>query len=1071
MAVDVAYAPKAFVSDGSLSPRTLEWPIRSASHLIVTVDNATRTLGQHFDITGSYPSQQIVPLPGFAVAGQTVRYRRATPARQDYSITGPSLSREALEGALDRLSMVSQEQDEAQSRSLSVPPGQVPLPLGDIAPGEVMGNVGGVLKGVENDPAAAADSAAAAAASAAAALVTKGDVDGIAAGVAQDRADTIEAKEDAEEAAAVAQQLGNATIFKSWSLASGATHEAGDPVIIFEDPGEHTDPVVGGVVSNSGVFIYSASPAGLERVADTDGARAHAAAERAENAAEEIRNSILSTANLIGDADLSVGRLLGGGAEDLGAWGILIPAGQTGNGTYLQPKYVFDGAAHEGRRIRIVLSIAVDDWDRNDGIGLHVNTAGGEVPRTGSADIDEVFTSSTRRIWWIDYDLQGDETGLWPFLNAAGSGASAGTDQSATIEHFALIYLSSLPGDLETGADAMLERRLAAKGYANAADVHFGFANALSDVTPAAQMLGDAVPRNGPDGRVWGWTVPVNKTGHFSLVQVVLPLMGLGPLLTGRTVRLTLGCDTSDNYALLVGRFWQVNRGAGSTDIGQTTIRNEQTATNRRMIAFDGVMDGTELTLQPFINLFNPDVEMVAEAYLVITDVTLEIVASPSDTMTLLEENTRLGAALRGAVLAAQLSGNGGASPYQATVTVADSGGDFDDLEEALASITDASPSKRYEIALLTPGEYVLTDELVTKNDVDISGRGRREDFVIKFWQPNDASAADITAKSVVRINTRTTFRNVTIDGKNVRYGGHPETASAVPFNAWSFDYCIVFHRGNFEAINNEWAVGSQIAIGSGLSDGERIRARNTVFIGPGGGLSYHTQSSGLRGYAPTSADFENCEFIATEPGYPDLKIVPVTVGAGDTARIVGCSYRWLQYETSQWTSADTTTNRAQIAVSGHGNTPAVFQPIIDGPAEGAMYRPFFADEEQRFLNSTGAPIPMGSVLARDDAYGVEVRLMTSADDPSLYAGVAWEDIAHGATGRVKTGGLLPLATDVLNDLESGDLDSLLVGDTFSIDPGQAGRVIKGGAQGLLEVVRALRVPSVVNMIVVKVAR
>lgn len=1004
----------------------------------------------------------------------------------DFDNTGPSFNPAALTRALDRAAIRDLKIKREVDRSIKAGYGATPPVLGSYEDGQVAAFVGGEIVGVTNDPASAAASAALAGRYANA--DTDAPITGApsptqrgakywslatastAALVAADRAATVAARLAAEEAAAVAQQLANATIFKSWALAAAASHTAGDPVIIFEDGGTHTDPVVGGTVSNSGVFIYSASPAGLERVADTDGARAHEAADRAENAAEEIRNSILSTENLIGDPDLSVARILGSGAENLGDWGILIPAGETGNSTFLQPRYVFDGAAHEGRRIRIILSFAVVDWDRNSGVGFHANTAGGEVVRTGSATIVEKVSSATRKAYWIDYEIQGDETGFRPFLNAADPDPAA-SDQSATVEFFSLIYLSALPGDLVTGADDMLNQRLLAAGYARAADVHFGFVNALSELTPAPQMLSGAVARNGPDGRVWGWTIPVGQTGHFSLVQAVLPLMGLGALLEGRTVRVTFGCDTSDNYNLLVGRFWQVNRGAGAVGLTIVAERNEQTETNRLLISFDAVMDGTEQTLQPFLNNYNPDDEATAETYLVVTDVTIEIVASPSDALTLLEENVRLGAALRGAVLAAQLSGSGGASPYQMTVTVADSGGDFDDLEEALASITDASPSKRYEIALLTPGEYVLSDELVTKNDVDINGRGRREDFVIKFWQPNDASAADITAKSVVFIRTRTTLRNVTIDGKNVRYGAHPETASAVPFNAWAFENCVVIHRGNADAVNNTWPVGSQGAVGCGKSDGEVSRARNSVFIGRGFGLSYHTQSSGLRGYAPTEADYENCTFIATEPGYPDLKIVPVTVGAGDTARIVGCSYRWLQCETSQWTSADTTTNRAQIAISGHGNTPAVFQPVIDGPAEGAKYRPFFSDEEQRFMNSTGAEIAMGSVLARDDAYGVEVRLMTSADDPKLYAGVAWEDIANGATGRVKTGGLLPLATDVLQDFTTEDLEDLAVGDTFSIDPGTSGRVIVGGSQGLLEVVRVLNVPSVVNMVVVKVAR
>ncbi|MCP3730444.1 hypothetical protein M9978_08380 [Sphingomonas sp. MG17] len=109
MAVEVAYEPKAYVSDGSLTARTIEWPLRQPSDLIVTVDDHARTLNADFEVNGTYPSQQIVPLAGFAADGETVRYRRATPIEQGYAITGQSLSRTSLEAQLDLQAMAAQE--------------------------------------------------------------------------------------------------------------------------------------------------------------------------------------------------------------------------------------------------------------------------------------------------------------------------------------------------------------------------------------------------------------------------------------------------------------------------------------------------------------------------------------------------------------------------------------------------------------------------------------------------------------------------------------------------------------------------------------------------------------------------------------------------------------------------------------------------------------------------------------------------------------------------------------------------------------------------------------------------
>lgn len=53
------------------------------------------------------------------------------------------------------------------------------------------------------------------------------------------------------------------------------------------DTGTHTDPVVGGTVNNTGIFRYSASPAGWERIADVDAISARGFADAAE-AAEAI---------------------------------------------------------------------------------------------------------------------------------------------------------------------------------------------------------------------------------------------------------------------------------------------------------------------------------------------------------------------------------------------------------------------------------------------------------------------------------------------------------------------------------------------------------------------------------------------------------------------------------------------------------------------------------------------------------------------------------------------------------------------------------------------------------------
>ena len=203
MAVAAGYEPKSYISDGSLTPRGIEWPIASAAELIVEVDGEARTLNLHYEVTGVFPAGQIVPLPGFATNGQTVAYRRATEARQDYAPSGPGLEKAPLVGAIDRGVMVQQEQTEQLARAVVVPVGDTPLVLEGVAEGQVPARLGNKLVGVPNG---AGDFAAAAAA----ATAQIGVLVGQAAGHAGDAAEQAGIATDAADAAGGQQAIATA---------------------------------------------------------------------------------------------------------------------------------------------------------------------------------------------------------------------------------------------------------------------------------------------------------------------------------------------------------------------------------------------------------------------------------------------------------------------------------------------------------------------------------------------------------------------------------------------------------------------------------------------------------------------------------------------------------------------------------------------------------------------------------------------------------------------------------------------------------------------------------------------
>jgi hypothetical protein len=76
----------------------------------------------------------------------------------------------------------------------------------------------------------------------------------------------------ATAAASSASLARNSVPFATWTALAAATGmNAGNRATVrADDSGTHTDPVVGGTVSNAGNYLYSASPAGWERVADLD---------------------------------------------------------------------------------------------------------------------------------------------------------------------------------------------------------------------------------------------------------------------------------------------------------------------------------------------------------------------------------------------------------------------------------------------------------------------------------------------------------------------------------------------------------------------------------------------------------------------------------------------------------------------------------------------------------------------------------------------------------------------------------------------------------------------------------
>jgi hypothetical protein len=108
----------------------------------------------------------------------------------------------------------------------------------------------------------------------------------------------IAARLGAEAARDLALAYGSAAIYDTWTALTAVTGTAGDIAqVVSSDTGTHTDPVVGGTVPNSGVFRYSASPAGWERIAALESSVSQAfSAAAAQSALDATTNGAVQVA-------------------------------------------------------------------------------------------------------------------------------------------------------------------------------------------------------------------------------------------------------------------------------------------------------------------------------------------------------------------------------------------------------------------------------------------------------------------------------------------------------------------------------------------------------------------------------------------------------------------------------------------------------------------------------------------------------------------------------------------------------------------------------------------------------
>lgn len=775
----------------------------------------------------------------------------------------------------------------------------------------------------------------------------------------------------------------------------------------------------------------------------------------AEDAAESAAQCQMALPTALGTADLLVQPGMQNGATfDAATYTITIPAGQTGNNSTTLTRWVLNNgavipAAWTGRQLRIRIAFTQSaTFTRTWGGSTFQVKVGPSIGGTNTTRsvTPTVTTSGVWRYYDYLYTLQGDESEIRPYVQLVAASGAATTE---TVQFVAYEpYVIASENTYETALDFTARTREAALLASAKATSEAKYLLRVKDVLGTSDLTVAFNPLNGAtfSGVTRTLTIPTGQTGNNSTTLTRWILNGgaiCGAALAGRKIRIRIAFTQSATFT----RTWdtpsfEVRAGptiGGSTVVRETALTTVTTSGNRRVYEYDYVLQGDESEIRPTCKILGAS-PTASDETVTLTAYVPSILTSEDPDQTGLEaaldsqlDQRELTATQR----AIYYSGGMLAGTRNEIITVAPSGGDYTDPNDAIAAANALNPSAINRVKIdIRPGTYDIGAEMQPGDFVDLIGAGAWQ-TLIRFFRDDSATGVQIDTDSVLRMQRTHRVEGLGIWGRNVRYAVHPEIpiSGSLAVNAVTeIIGCDVRHFGN-PSPNNYRAQAAQNAIGSGTSSGNIVRVKGSyLWAEYGAGFAIHNNTS----YAePCLIEVEGNTIIAGSVSGNAISLV--SYGSGRADRFVYNGNTLFGDVVQAILSGGDT---REIDVTAFGNSP---HRIVNA----AAYRPRIADEERVVKNNTASSIPTGTVLAYDGAIDV-VRPMTSADSASLFAGVVWGGaIAAGAKGRAKSGGWIALA-DVLRT----DAASLVFGDTFSIDAATPGSITKGGSQGLLPLVR-----------------
>ena len=739
---------------------------------------------------------------------------------------------------------------------------------------------------------------------------------------------------------------------------------------------------------------------------------------------------------------------VGGGATATPATshGVTIPIGSTGNGTFVRPRYAVDWSERVGETVRVSAALDLSATFTRNLTKLFQVRDTSLATTNRSANISTQATGN-KIVYHFDYVVVGDEGEIRPYFEIVGSPAAT-VDESFEITSLSIYRVSS--GDAsETIADrvkakndtALLRRALPSLGNLATAET-LGYT-----ATETNGATFNALTRT--------LTIPSGQTGDNVILLPTWDVDGLA--WSGRIVEIVSEYSYTAGFDRLPDKYFfrvLLSNGAYELRNGDATyIIENDVADNLWRITHTYTMQGDEVKVQPYVQIDGSGGAAGSDQAITLRQFVPTFVTSENDVLSpgdaALEVRSKL---TMSAPRVLRHSTPLAASVYDEIITVSPGGGgDFTDPVAAYNAITRIGRTDTVLIDV-AEGLFETTEEILIDglNDVHFMGRGPHVSRI--SYNPGDgATGTLIDTDSAFKMLGSFRLEGMSVHATNARYTLHPESGGDNGFGdyadrIWRIINTEIVHLGN-PSPNNTRPGQSQNAIGSGTSSGKFYMVEdNYIRAVNGAAFASHDNDAFAE---RTLTVLRRNHLVAGSVSGRAMSLGFVQSGRADRFVYEGNTIEGdvAIDETAIPGSPDFDSDPSmysEIQISGHGNTPHV----VTATDPSKHYYPRITDEEAVPLNDTGSSIAAGSVLAWDGGRD-KVRLMTSADDVSLLAGVALTPIADGAHGRVKTRGWIH--TDYLLRSDSGDLAfnaTMSVGAT-------SGQVEAGGAMGLFRAVRA----------------